>query len=56
VPVAPGAEWEQPVIQVTIGRVEVRAITPPQAAAPPARRRPFPSLEEYLERTSEARA
>ena len=56
VPVAPGAEPEQQVIQVTIGRVEVRAIAPPQAAAPPARRRPFPSLEEYLERTSEARA
>ena len=55
-PVPPGSEREQPVIQVTIGRVEVGAIAPPQAAAPPARRRPFPSLEEYLEHTSEARA
>ncbi len=46
----------EPVIRVTIGRVEVRAVT--EAAAPAvgpqqpaaARRAAEPSLEEYLER------
>ena len=40
-----------PTIQVTIGRVEVRAITPPATPAPrtrPARPGPALSLDDYL--------
>jgi hypothetical protein len=40
-----------PVIRVTIGRVEVRAVTtgaPPTAAPRPERPAASPSLEEYL--------
>ncbi len=46
------------IVNVTIGRVELRAVRqaaavqPTQVSAP----KPFPSLEEYLERTSEGRA
>ncbi len=45
------------VVNVTIGRVELRAVMPaarPQPGIPTPK--PFPSLEEYLERTSEGRA
>ena len=46
---------EESVINVTIGRIEVRAIhappTKPLAPKPP----PFPSLDEYLHRTGEGR-
>lgn len=52
----PAAAAEPPVVKVTIGRVEVRAILPPPA---PERRVPAPpaalSLEEYLERRHGAR-
>jgi hypothetical protein len=47
-PREPAAE-AGPAIQVTIGRIEVRAVLP--AAAPPPRpavKRPAASLEEYL--------
>ncbi|HEX8556919.1 MAG TPA: hypothetical protein VF668_02395 [Pyrinomonadaceae bacterium] len=40
-----------PTIEVTIGRIEVRAVTPPAPAPPPARARREPprmSLDEYL--------
>ncbi|RKH49017.1 hypothetical protein D7Y23_18330 [Corallococcus sp. AB050B] len=40
-----------PVVQVTIGRIEVRAVTPPAPARPaPARTSPSLSLDEYLRR------
>ena len=44
-------------INVTIGRVDVRAVFSPQAAAPPARPRTptVNSLEEYLKQRSEGR-
>ena len=44
-------ESPAPAIRVTIGRIEVRAITPPMAAerrAAPARPGPALSLEDYL--------
>jgi hypothetical protein len=40
-----------PTIEVTIGRIEVRAVTPPPAIPPPARQRQAPpkmSLDDYL--------
>ncbi|NTX40993.1 hypothetical protein HUA78_41850 [Myxococcus sp. CA033] len=41
----------EPVIQVTIGRIEVRAVTPAAPArSAPTRPSPSPSLEEYLAR------
>ncbi|NPD27114.1 hypothetical protein [Corallococcus exiguus] len=41
----------EPVIQVTIGRIDVRAVTPPAPArSTPARPSPGPSLDEYLAR------
>lgn len=48
----PGAS--EPAIQVTIGRVEVRAVFPEPAARriPPARPRPTVSLDDYLKRGS----
>jgi len=46
----------EPVIQVTIGRVEVRAIREEPSVRKPMPRSPVPSLEEYLrERTRGAR-
>jgi len=52
------AEAERPVVHVTIGRIEVRAVTPPAAAPEP---RPAPgwtppvlSLDEYLKRGGNA--
>jgi hypothetical protein len=40
-----------PVVQVTIGRIEVRAVTPPAPPKPaPARSVPAMSLDEYLQR------
>lgn len=50
-PEPPRPAEKAPVVEVTIGRIEVRAVSPPPAA--PARRdtsRTAPSLEEYLER------
>jgi len=50
------AEAEPPVIEVTIGRIEVRAVTPPAPllrAAPAPRRAPALSLDEYLRRRGE---
>lgn len=53
------AEPVPPVIQVTIGRVEVRAVTPPRPAPPPipvARpRAPTLSLDDYLKQRGEGR-
>jgi hypothetical protein len=45
------ADTEPPVIRVSIGRIDVRAITPPPAPPPaPRRRTPAPlGLEEYLQ-------
>ena len=46
----------EPVINVTIGRVEVRATVAPQKQAPkPERRSPVMGLEEYLSRRSQGR-
>ena len=49
-PRAAGAEpAEPPVVHVTIGRVDVRAVVPPPSTEPPRpRRRPRLTLEEYL--------
>jgi len=47
-----------PTIQVTVGRIEVRAITPPAPPAPrtkPARPGPALSLVDYLKQRSEGR-
>jgi len=46
-----------PAIHVTIGRVEVRAVTPPAPAVKPRRAAPSPSLplEEYLKQRNEGR-
>jgi len=55
----PAAAQQPPTIQVTIGRVEIRAVTPPPAAAPqrPAERRVAArlSLDEYLRQRNEGR-
>jgi hypothetical protein len=48
---ARSAEAEAPAVKVTIGRVEVRAVTPEPAREPKRRRPPVPkrmSLDEYL--------
>lgn len=46
----------EPAIHISIGRIEVRAPSPPAAAAPRAQRTQRPtSLEEYLERKERAR-
>ncbi|WP_028580788.1 hypothetical protein [Desulfogranum japonicum] len=56
-PFSPPAEPAQPTIQVTIGRVEVRAVKPP--AAPPQVPRPAPTpslaLDDYLKQRREGR-
>lgn len=44
-----------PTIRVTIGRVEVRASTPPAPRPQSVRQRTAPSLDEYLQRTRERR-
>jgi hypothetical protein len=51
------AEPLPPVIQVTIGRIEVRSPAAPPAPAtlPPEPVRPAVSLEEYLQRRAEGR-
>jgi len=44
-----------PIIQVTIGRIEVRATAPAAPSVPQRRRRPVPaamSLDDYLERNA----
>jgi len=47
----PRRRAEEPaIVKVTIGRVEVRAVTPPVAPPRRAAVRTAPSLEEYLER------
>jgi hypothetical protein len=44
----------EPVINVTIGRIEVRATPAPQKPSPkPANRPPVMGLDEYLRRRSE---
>jgi hypothetical protein len=55
-PAAAAAPAEsEPVIHVSIGRVEVRAVTPPPSAAPErASRRPM-SIEQYAARKKERR-
>ena len=45
---------DQPTIQVTIGRVEIRATVTPVTARKPAVRPPAMSLDEYLKRRNEA--
>jgi hypothetical protein len=40
-----------PTIEVTIGRVEIRAIVPPPASAPAVTPRPRLSLDDYLRKT-----
>lgn len=55
IPYAPEAERETaPTIKITIGRVDVRAVMPerPAPRAPPERRNPALSLEEYLKQRS----
>jgi hypothetical protein len=48
---------EAPAIHVTIGRVEVRAVTPPVAAPKPApKSAPKLSLEDYLKRRNGERS
>ncbi len=42
------AAKQRPTINVTIGRVEIRAVTPPSSPPPPQRRAPRVSLEDYL--------
>jgi hypothetical protein len=54
----PAPDREEPVVKVTIGRVEVRAITPPKT--PPSKRAvarsgPAISLDEYLKQRNEGR-
>jgi len=55
----PAAAQQPPTIQVTIGRVEIRAVTPPPTAAPQrsAERRVAArlSLDEYLRQRNEGR-
>lgn len=49
----PAAAAAEPVIQVTIGRIEVRATPPPlQPARPRPAAQSAGSLEEYLQRRS----
>jgi hypothetical protein len=44
------------VVNVTIGRIEIRAIHAPAVKPTASKPSPFPSLEDYLQRTSESRA
>lgn len=48
-PAAP-AKAEAPIIEVTIGRIEVRTPQAPQRSAPPPHFRPVMSLDDYLQR------
>ncbi len=50
----PNTNASEPPIQVTIGRVEVRAIfpEPPARRIPPSRSRPTVSLDDYLKRSN----
>ena len=51
-------ESSAPIVRISIGRIEVRAVTPPAPAAPrpaPARKSMGPSLEEYLRPRSRGR-
>jgi hypothetical protein len=45
---------DEPTIQVTIGRVEIRATVAPAPARKPAGRPPAMSLDEYLKQRNEA--
>jgi hypothetical protein len=45
---------DEPTIQVTIGRVEIRATVAPAPARKPVPRPPAMSLDEYLKRRNEA--
>ena len=56
-PLSAPSEPAQPTIQVTIGRVEVRAVTPPAPPARPPRPAPAPSLalDDYLKQRREGR-
>ncbi len=50
-PRGPGDESPAPIVRISIGRIEVRAVAPPGPAAPrptPARKSTGLSLEEYL--------
>ncbi|HEX7318192.1 MAG TPA: hypothetical protein VF297_30085 [Pyrinomonadaceae bacterium] len=50
---------EAPIIEVTIGRIEVRAVTPPAPPPTPQRRRQEPpkmSLDDYLRAHSGGRS
>jgi hypothetical protein len=50
-PARPGAPAQlPPTIKVTIGRIDVRAVSPPPAARPSGGPKPLLSLEEYLAR------
>ena len=51
-PPAPEATEQPPTIQVTIGRIEVRATPAPTAPAPGRRAAPIMTLEEYLRQRS----
>jgi hypothetical protein len=56
-PAPPRAEAERPVVHVTIGRIEVRAVTPPAAPQPqpaPGWAPPVLTLDEYLKRGGNA--
>jgi hypothetical protein len=54
---APPTRERPATIEVTIGRVEVRAVTPSQTSRPePTRRAPALSLDEYLERRNRGRS
>jgi len=57
-PSAPGAEREiTPTIKITIGRVDVRAVTPERPAPRPTpERRPALSLDDYLKQRSGGKA
>ncbi len=49
--VAPRPPSTVPIVKVTIGRIEVKAVTPPQAPqlqSPPPKQRPILSLDDYL--------
>ena len=50
----PASKPPEPIVQVTIGRVEVRAIfpEPPARRSQPARARPTVSLDDYLNRSN----
>jgi hypothetical protein len=46
---APAAPPAQPEVNITIGRVELRAAPPPPAPAAPMRTAPRVSLDDYLQ-------